>query len=94
MKEITFVREESSLPQDLSGMTFVITGSLVSFPNRDALKKEIEDRGGKVAGSVSARTSFLINNDVTSNSGKNKKARELGIPILSEEDFVSGEFLK
>lgn len=94
LKEITFVREESSLPQDLSGMTFVITGSLVSFPNRDALKKEIEDRGGKVAGSVSARTSFLINNDVTSNSGKNKKARELGIPILSEEDFVSGEFLK
>ncbi len=72
---------------DLSGMTFVITGSLVHYPNRDALKAEIESRGGKVAGSVSAKTKALINNDVTSTSNKNKTARDLGIPILSEEDF-------
>ncbi len=72
----------------LAGMTFVITGSLESYPNRDALKEEIERSGGKVAGSVSAKTSYLINNDLTSNSGKNKKARELGIPVISEADMV------
>jgi DNA ligase (NAD+) len=69
-------------------MTFVITGSLETYPNRDALKEEIEANGGKVAGSVSAKTSYLINNDLTSNSGKNKKAKELGIPIISEDDMV------
>ena len=69
----------------LEGMTFVITGSLNHYDNRDALKAEIEGAGGKVAGSVSAKTSYLINNDVTSNSGKNKKAKELGIPIIDEE---------
>ncbi|MCR5182682.1 MAG: NAD-dependent DNA ligase LigA, partial [Clostridia bacterium] len=63
----------------LAGMTFVITGSLETYPNRDALKEEIEANGGKVAGSVSAKTSYLINNDLTSNSGKNKKGKELGI---------------
>ena len=68
----------------LAGLTFVITGSLENYPNRDALKAEIEANGGKVAGSVSAKTSYLINNDVTSNSGKNKKARELGIPVIPE----------
>ena len=72
----------------LGGMTFVITGSLDTYPNRDALKEEIERSGGKVAGSVSAKTSYLINNDLTSNSGKNKKARELGIPVISEADMV------
>ena len=72
----------------LAGMTFVITGSLETYPNRDALKEEIEANGGKVAGSVSAKTSYLINNDLTSNSGKNKKAKELGIPIISEADMV------
>ncbi len=72
----------------LAGMTFVITGSLETYPNRDALKEEIEANGGKVAGSVSAKTSYLINNDLTSNSGKNKKARELGIPVISEADMV------
>ena len=87
MKELTLVKEESSLPQDLDGKTFVITGSLEHYPNRDGLKKEIEDRGGKVAGSVSAKTSYLINNDITSTSGKNKKAKELGIPIITEEDY-------
>ena len=90
LPELNLVKEESSLPQDLAGKTFVITGSLESYPNRDALKKEIEDRGGKVAGSVSAKTSYLINNDITSTSGKNKKAKELGIPIITEKDFVDG----
>ena len=72
-----------------SGMTFVITGSLNHYENRDALKAEIEKAGGKVAGSVSAKTSYLINNDVTSTSGKNKKAKELGIEIIDEETVKS-----
>ena len=90
LPELTLVKEESSLPQDLAGKTFVITGSLETYPNRDALKKEIEDRGGKVAGSVSAKTSYLINNDITSISGKNKKAKELGVPIITEADYIAG----
>ena len=73
--------------QDLAGKIFVITGKLENYPNRDALKAEIEARGGKVSGSVSKNTSYLINNDVTSTSGKNKKAQELGIAIISEDDF-------
>ena len=72
----------------LEGMTFVITGSLNGFANRDELKAEIEKAGGKVAGSVSKKTSYLINNDVTSTSGKNKKARELDIPIIDEETIA------
>ena len=87
LKEIEFVIEENTAEQDLDGITFVITGSLETYPNRDALKKEIEDRGGKVAGSVSAKTSYLINNDINSNSSKNKKAKSLGVPIITEEDF-------
>ena len=71
------------------GLTFVITGDVHHFKNRNELKAYIEARGGKVAGSVSGSTSFLINNDVTSTSGKNKKAKELNIPILSEDDFLS-----
>ena len=87
LKEIEFVIEENTAEQDLDGMTFVITGSLETYPNRDALKKEIEDRGGKVAGSVSAKTSYLINNDINSNSSKNKKAKSLGVPIITEEEY-------
>ena len=68
-----------------SGMTFVITGSLNHFENRDALKAAIEQAGGKVAGSVSKKTSYLVNNDVNSTSGKNKKAKEVGVPIIDEE---------
>ena len=94
LNEIEFVIEENTAEQDLDGMTFVITGSLESYPNRDALKKEIEDRGGKVAGSVSAKTAFLINNDINSNSSKNKKAKSLGVPIITEEDFVNKIFLQ
>ncbi|MBQ1290716.1 MAG: NAD-dependent DNA ligase LigA [Lachnospiraceae bacterium] len=72
----------------IAGKTFVITGAVHHFANREALKEFIEDRGGKAAGSVSSKTDYLINNDVTSTSGKNKKAQELGIPILSEEAFL------
>lgn len=90
--EIEFVIEENNAEQDLEGMTFVITGSLETYPNRDALKKEIEDRGGKVAGSVSAKTTCLINNDINSNSSKNKKAKSLGIPIITEIDFKNRQF--
>lgn len=72
---------------NISGKTFVITGSLNGYENRDALKALIEKLGGKVAGSVSAKTNYLINNDVASNSSKNKKAKELNVPIISEEDF-------
>ena len=72
----------------LAGMTFVITGSLNHFENREVLKEQIEKAGGKVSGSVSAKTSYLINNDVTSSSGKNKKAKELGIPIIDEEKII------
>ena len=92
LNEIEFVIEENTAEQDLEGMTFVITGSLETYPNRDALKKEIEDRGGKVAGSVSAKTSCLINNDISANSSKNKKAKSLGIPIISEEMFKNKQF--
>ena len=75
LKEVTLVVEENTAPQDLEGKTFVITGSLNHFANRDELKKLIEDRGGKVAGSVSSKTTYLINNDVLSSSSKNKKAK-------------------
>lgn len=72
-----------------AGLTFVVTGDVHHYPNRDALKAYVEAQGGKVAGSVSSKTNFLINNDVTSTSGKNKKAKDLGIPIISEDDFLS-----
>lgn len=72
----------------LSGKTFVITGSLNNYENRDILKALIESMGGKVSGSVSKKTTYLINNDVNSTSGKNKKAKELNVPIISEQDFI------
>lgn len=76
----------------LGGKTFVITGSLNDFENRDALKNEIEKAGGKVSGSVSGKTDFLINNNTASGSEKNKKARELGVPIIDENTII--EWLK
>lgn len=79
---------KSNNNKDLSGKTFVITGSLNNYSNRDELKEIIERAGGKVAGSVSAKTTALINNDIASVSGKNKKAKELGIQIITEDDFV------
>ena len=76
---------EETRGEVFQGMTFVITGSLEHYENRDALKAEIEKAGGKVAGSVSGKTSWLINNNVNSTSGKNRKAHELGVPIINEE---------
>jgi len=75
--------------KDLFGLTFVITGSLNHFSNRDELKNKIETYGGKVSGSISAKTSYLINNDVNSTSSKNQKAKSLNIPIISEKQFLS-----
>lgn len=91
LKEIEFEEIEAPTPESqiLSGKTFVITGSLERFANRDALKDRIEALGGKVSGSVSSKTSYLINNDNLSNSSKNKKAKDLSIPILTEEEFIS-----
>ena len=83
--------EEGS--QTLTGMSFVITGSLEHYENRNALKAEIENRGGKVTGSVTGKTVCLINNDATSQSSKNKKAKELGVRIVSEETFME-EYLQ
>ncbi len=78
--------------QSLSGMSFVITGSLNHYASRNELKEEIELKGGKVTGSVTGKTTCLINNDITSTSSKNKKAKELNVPILSENDFLAKYF--
>ena len=92
LAELTFEAgdEESSEGADeaFAGMNFVITGSLEHFKNRKELQELIERRGGKVTGSVTSKTNYLINNDVASSSSKNKKARDLGVPILSEEEFL------
>ena len=82
-------KENNNVSVDLSGKIFVITGSLNHYKNRDELVSVIESMGGKVSGSVSAKSSFLINNDTESSSSKNKKAKQLGIPILSEQDFIN-----
>lgn len=89
LKEIEFEIEDMPEASSITGKTFVITGAVHEFTNRDALKEYIEKLGGKVTGSVSKNTDYLINNDVTSESSKNKKARQLSIPILSEEDFLT-----
>ena len=80
---------ESQKEAVFAGKVFDITGSVEHFANRKALQAEIEKRGGKATGSVTAKTDYLINNDVASNSSKNKKAKELGIPIISEQDFLN-----
>lgn len=87
LKEVHFAAEES-VGEKFAGKVFVITGSVEHFANRNELKDVIEREGGKVTGSVTAKTSYLINNDSLSNSSKNKKAKELGIPILTEEEFL------
>ena len=90
LKEVRIIREEIDAEgQTLEGKTFVVTGSLNHFESRNALKDLIEKKGGKVAGSVSAKTVCLINNDAASNSSKNKKAKELDVPILTEEQFMT-----
>lgn len=90
MNYFTFEKENKLVDKkaDLSNKTFVITGSLNYYKNRDELVNIIEQLGGKVSGSVSAKTSYLINNDAQSSSSKNKKAKSLNIPIISEEDFI------
>lgn len=85
---LTFEEMKIETGNPLSGKQFVITGSVNQFENRSAMKEFIENRGGKVTGSVSKKTDYLINNDTESSSSKNKKAKEMGIPILSEEDFL------
>ena len=82
------VPEKSSSPGSLEGKTFVITGSLEYFPNRGECKERIEQSGGRVSGSVSKNTDFLVNNDSSSSSSKNKKAKELGIPIITEQELL------
>lgn len=86
---LTFDMEVVEASSELAGQTYVITGSLEKFANRDAMVAFIESHGGSVSGSVSKKTFALINNDIASNSGKNKKAKELGIPIITEEEFLS-----
>lgn len=88
LAELKLQKEVRDTSSPVAGKTFVITGSVNHFTNRDELKAFIETLGGKTTGSVSAKMDYLINNDVTSNSSKNKKARELGIPVISEEEFI------
>lgn len=89
LKEVEIEKEEiDESAQTLSGMAFVVTGSLKHYESRKELKEEIEKKGGKVTGSVTSKTVCLINNDNTSSSSKNKKARELQIPVLTEEEFI------
>lgn len=88
--ELTFAVEEESLEEKtLDGLTFVITGSVNHFANRNEVKEVIEKKGGKVTGSVTSKTNYLINNDNMSNSSKNKKAKELNVPIITEEEFMA-----
>lgn len=88
LAEVKLDESEEEGGTSLEGLTFVITGSLNHFENREALKARIEKEGGKVSGSVSSKTDYLINNDVNSSSGKNKKAKELGVPVISEEEAM------
>jgi len=88
LKELHIEKVEEEEEQTLSGKVFVVTGSLNHFTSRNALKEEIEKRGGRVTGSVTGKTDCLINNDITSTSGKNKKAKELGVAIITEEEFM------
>ena len=89
LKEVNIAEpEENTTPQNMDGLTFVITGSVEPFANRNELKSYIEKHGGKVTGSVSAKTNYLINNDAMSASSKNKKAKQLGVEIITEEVFL------
>ena len=89
VRNITFTENKNSIYTDtLKGKTFVITGSLEHYKNREELKSVIEQNGGKVSGSISKNTFALINNNINSTSSKNKKANSLGVQIISEEDFI------
>lgn len=85
---VTLEDEENDNANDMEGMNFVITGSVNHFSNRSEVKELIEGRGGKVTGNVTSKTKYLINNDSTSNSSKNKKAKELGVQIITEDEFI------
>ena len=87
--EVENISAEGEAAQSLLDKTFVITGTVEHFANRKELKEKIESLGGKVTGSVSKKTDYLINNDTMSSSSKNKKAKELGIPVITEEEFLS-----
>lgn len=89
VEELNFAAEEVSGDNSFEGVNFVITGSVNHFANRNEVKDVIEKKGGKVTGSVTSKTNYLINNDNASNSSKNKKAKELGIPIITEEEFIA-----
>ena len=89
MEELEVEKPAQKVDQSLKGLTFVITGNVHIYKNRDEFKASVEARGGKVSGSVSSKTTYLVNNDLESTSGKNKKAHELNIPILSEDIFVA-----
>lgn len=88
--EVNFIVDDGAISSaSLDGKSFCITGNLIHYANRDTLVKVIEDNGGKYVSSVSKKTDYLINNDKNSTSGKNKKAIDLSIPIISEEDFLN-----
>lgn len=89
LTELTIPVEKEGEKQIFAGINFVITGSVEHFANRGEVKELIENMGGKVTGSVTSKTNYLINNDVDSTSSKNKKANELGIPIISEEQLLT-----
>ena len=92
MKYVEIVEEEAPLENfgnSLNGATLVVTGKLKHYKNRDLLKAEIEARGGKVVDSISSKTTYLVNNDINSTSSKNKKAKELNIPIITEEELIA-----
>ena len=86
--ELEIQPEEMAEEQKFAGMSFVVTGSVNHFANRNEVKELVERMGGKVTGSVTKKTNYLINNDVESASSKNRKAKELGVPIISEEEFI------
>ena len=85
--ELPEMKEETE-KQIFEDMNFVVTGAVTHFANRREIKELIEKKGGKVTGTVTSKTNYLINNDVDSTSSKNKKAKDLGIPVISEEDFL------
>ena len=89
LKELTIPKEEVNAKEQIFiGKNFVITGNVTHFANRNEVKELIESKGGKVTGSVTSKTNYLINNNAESSSSKNKKAKELGIPIISEDEFL------
>ena len=92
LKELIIEQEQAPAEEQIfAGKTFVITGAVEHFANRNEMKAYLEARGGKVTGTVSAKTSYLVNNDIASQSSKNKKAKDLGIPIITEETGLSGK---